>query len=186
MLQIHVQCAWTGHIAADIGGPSLWPKSSQELPPRRNMKAARSVNHMGLPGGGGLWVCMRRPQQLYCLAAWDECTCAGAALLTTFLSELRVLASLLLCVCALDSSFRSRKRVLATWGGSALQRRGPSHWGVSLLGFSGPAAPCALLTARYGKLRTRARKIYPLRMSRERHTAPSFSPLRGEFDYATC
>ena len=27
-------------------------------------------------------------------AAWDECTCAGAALLATFLSELRVLASL--------------------------------------------------------------------------------------------
>ena len=27
-------------------------------------------------------------------AAWDECTCAGAALLATFLVELRVLASL--------------------------------------------------------------------------------------------
>ena len=27
-------------------------------------------------------------------AAWGECTCAGAALLATFLSELRVLASL--------------------------------------------------------------------------------------------
>ena len=33
--------------------------------PRGGMKAARSVNHRGLPGGGGLWVCMRRPQQLY-------------------------------------------------------------------------------------------------------------------------
>ena len=30
--------------------------------PRGNMKAARSVNHRGLPGGGGLWLCMRRPQ----------------------------------------------------------------------------------------------------------------------------
>ena len=28
-------------------------------------------------------------------AAWDECTCAGAALLATFLSELRVFAWLL-------------------------------------------------------------------------------------------
>jgi hypothetical protein len=33
--------------------------------PRGNMKAARSVNHRGLPGGSGLGVCMRRPQQLY-------------------------------------------------------------------------------------------------------------------------
>jgi hypothetical protein len=33
--------------------------------PRGNVKAARSVNHRGLPGGGGLWVCMRRPRQLY-------------------------------------------------------------------------------------------------------------------------
>jgi hypothetical protein len=32
---------------------------------RGNMKAARCVNHRGLPGGGGLWVCMRRPQHLY-------------------------------------------------------------------------------------------------------------------------
>ena len=89
-------------------------------------------------------------------AAWDECTCAGAALLETFLSELRVLAALLLCVCAFDSPLRSRKPAFATWGGSALQRRGPSPGGLSLLGFSGPAAPCALLTTRYGKLRTRA------------------------------
>ena len=32
---------------------------------RGNMNAARSVNRRGLPGGGGLWVCMRRPEQLY-------------------------------------------------------------------------------------------------------------------------
>ena len=38
---------------------------SQALLPLGNVKAARSVNHRGLPGGGGLWVCMRRPQQLY-------------------------------------------------------------------------------------------------------------------------
>jgi hypothetical protein len=41
-------------------------------------------------------------------AAWDKCTCAGAALLATFLSELRVLASLLLCVCALDCPIRTQ------------------------------------------------------------------------------
>ena len=28
------------------------------------MAAARSVNHRGLSGGGGLWICMRRLQQL--------------------------------------------------------------------------------------------------------------------------
>jgi hypothetical protein len=32
---------------------------------RVNMKAARSLNHRGLHGEGGLWLCMRRPQQLY-------------------------------------------------------------------------------------------------------------------------
>ena len=80
----------------------------------------------------------------------------GRCAVSNYLSELRVLASLLLCVCAFESPFRSRKPAFATWGGSALQRRGPSPGGVPLLGFSGPAAPCALLTARYGKLRTRA------------------------------
>jgi hypothetical protein len=39
--------------------------SSQELLPRGNMKAACSVNDRDLPGGGGLWLCMRRPQQIY-------------------------------------------------------------------------------------------------------------------------
>ena len=39
-------------------------------------------------------------------AAWDECTCAGEALLATLFSELRALASLLLCVCAFESPFR--------------------------------------------------------------------------------
>ena len=38
---------------------------------------------------------------------------AGAALLAAFLYELRVLASLLLCVCALDSPFRSRVQIRA-------------------------------------------------------------------------
>ena len=48
-------------------------------------------------------------------AAWDKCTCAGAPLLATFLSELRVLA---VCACALSSVFSvlrsplSRNRVL--------------------------------------------------------------------------
>ena len=58
-------------------------------------------------------------------AAWDGCTCAGATQLTIFLSELRVLASLLLRVCALGSPLRSRKPAFTTGGGSALQRRGP-------------------------------------------------------------
>jgi hypothetical protein len=30
-----------------------------------HLKAARKVNHRGLPGGGGLWVCKRWLQQLY-------------------------------------------------------------------------------------------------------------------------
>ena len=53
--------------------------------PRGNMKAARSVNHRGLPGGGGLWACIRRTQKLL-WAAWGGCTCVGAALLATFCS----------------------------------------------------------------------------------------------------
>ena len=109
------------------------------------MKAARSVNHRGLPGGGGLWVCMRQPQQLYGPRGMG----VRARVLRCeqlFLSELRVLASLLLCVCALDSPFRSRRKAaFTTWGGPALQRRGPSPGRVSFLGFSGTAAPCALL-----------------------------------------
>ena len=52
------------------------------------------------------------PEALW--AAWDVYTCAGAALLATFLSELRVLASLLMCACALDSPFRSRTTNSAT------------------------------------------------------------------------
>ena len=30
-------------------------KVKSRVTPRGNMKAARSVNHRGLPGGGGLW-----------------------------------------------------------------------------------------------------------------------------------
>jgi hypothetical protein len=119
------------------------------------MKAAHSVNHRDLPGGGGLWY-MHAATPAALWAARDECTCAGAALLATFFSAFRVLASLLLCICAFDSPFRSRKPAFTTWGGPALQRRGPSPGGLILLGFSGPAAPCALLTTRHGKLRTRA------------------------------
>ena len=69
-------------------------------------------------------------------AALDEFTRVGAALLATFLSELRVLVSLLLCVRALDSPFRSREPAFKTWKGSALQRRGPIPRGVSLQIFS--------------------------------------------------
>ena len=111
------------------------------------------------PQGPARWgrvVAMHAAAPAASWAAWDECTCAGSALLSTFLSEMRVLASLLLCFFALDGPFRSRKPAFTTGGGPALQRRGPSPEGVSLQGFSGPAAPCALLTARYGKLRTRA------------------------------
>jgi hypothetical protein len=79
-------------------------------------------------------------------AAWGDCTCAGAALLDTFFSELKILASLLLCACAFDSPIRPRKPAFTTREGSALQHRGPSPGGVSLLGFSGPAAPRAILT----------------------------------------
>ena len=43
----------------------VYSQVKSRVTPRGNMKAARSVNHRGLPGGGGLWVCMRRPQQLY-------------------------------------------------------------------------------------------------------------------------
>ena len=64
--------------------------------PRGNMKAARSVNHRGLPGGGGLWVCMRRPQQLYGPRGMGVRVRALRCQRLS-LSELRVLASLL-CV----------------------------------------------------------------------------------------
>ena len=96
-------------------------KSSQVksiVTPRGNMKAARSVNHRDLPGGGGLWSSQVKiyspgvhragrhmPQGLpaerakawvqavlqQLEAVWDERTCAGAALSATFsLSSLRV------------------------------------------------------------------------------------------------
>ena len=50
---------------------------------RGNIKAARSVNHRGLPGGGRLWLCMRRPQQLYGPRGMSvlQTTCVGAAFL---------------------------------------------------------------------------------------------------------
>ena len=109
--------------------------------PLGNIKAAHSVNNRGLPGGGGSWVCIWRPQQLYGPRGMSV-RARALRCKQLFRSELRVLASLLLCACALDSPFRSRKPAFTTWRGSALQRRGPSPGGVSLLGFSGPAAPC--------------------------------------------
>jgi hypothetical protein len=45
--------------------PYMSSQVKSRVTPRENVKAARSVNHRSLPGGGGLWVCMRRPQQLY-------------------------------------------------------------------------------------------------------------------------
>jgi hypothetical protein len=60
------------------------------------------------------------------LAARGECTCAGATLLATFLSELRVLAPLVLCVRALDRPFRSRRPDFKTRRGPALLRVEPS------------------------------------------------------------
>jgi hypothetical protein len=117
------------------------------------MKAARSVNHRGLPGGGGLWSCMRRPQQLYGPRGMSV---RARALRCKQLFSLN--CGFLPRSCCAIAHWTARsvlgKSAFATWGGSALQRRGPSPGG--LLGFSGPAAPCALLTTRYGKLRTRA------------------------------
>ena len=49
----------------EYGFSNMKVKSSQELLPGGKMKAARSVNHRGLPDGVGLWVCIRRPQQLH-------------------------------------------------------------------------------------------------------------------------
>jgi hypothetical protein len=56
--------SWTG-LDYLSSSRALTSQVKSGVTPRGNKKAARSVNHRGLPGGGGLWVCMRRPQQLY-------------------------------------------------------------------------------------------------------------------------
>jgi hypothetical protein len=53
---------WSGHQPTRILLASSQVKS--RVTPRGNMKAARSVNHRGLLGGGRLRVCMRRPSTI--------------------------------------------------------------------------------------------------------------------------
>ena len=125
-------------------------QAKSRVTPRGNMKAARSANHRDLSVGGGLWACMA-PAAVW--AVWDEYTCAGAALLATFLSMFQVLASLLCVRSRIRQPIPLSGAGFFDLGGSALQRRGP---GPALLSFSGPAAPCALFRARFGKLRAGA------------------------------
>ena len=57
--------------------------SSQELLPRGNMKAARSVKPQG-PARWGRVVGMHAAAPSALWATWDKYTCAGAALFATF------------------------------------------------------------------------------------------------------
>ena len=50
------------HVTGDV---PLFGQVKSRVNPRGSMKAARSVKHRGLPGRGGLCVCIRRSQQLY-------------------------------------------------------------------------------------------------------------------------
>ena len=99
-------------------GPSGQTKS--RVTPRGDMKAARSVNHRGdrgLPGGGGLWLCMRRLGSIMVRVSWVSR--AGATQLAIFPPELRVLASLL-CVRVRTRHLSSQKPAFSTWGSSVI------------------------------------------------------------------
>jgi hypothetical protein len=111
-------CRFDGALRTPDGHNSEEAKSIQELVPRGLPDGGRVVG-MHLAALEGLW------------AAWDECTCAGAALLATFLSKLRVIQNATLNkptsdlqsyhkyrltpvdykapFCALGSPFRSQK-----------------------------------------------------------------------------
>ena len=110
--------------------------------PRGNMKAARSVNHRGLPGGGGLRVCMRRPQQL--------CRPRGMIVRARELRAALLLSSDLF---SLNCGILPRSRQpfpfsafcfpdLGRLGSPAPRVKAQ---GVSPLSFYGPAAPCEII-----------------------------------------
>ena len=99
------------------------------------MKAARSVNHRGLPGGGGLRVCMRRLQKLYGPRG-KSVRARALRSLWLLLSESRVLA--LLAQSSVLSVLRSPLSRLGGLGISA--PRAKSRWGVPPVLL--PAAPC--------------------------------------------
>ena len=87
----------------------------------------RSVNHRGLPCGDGLWVCMRRPELMGRVGwVYIRRRCAVGDLLSLNCGFLPRSCG---CACALVNLVRSQTPASSTWGGPALQRRGPSPGG---------------------------------------------------------
>ena len=67
---VHLRISFFSHLGSSAviqsGSSRFFFKSSQSrIIPRGNMKVAHSANHRGLPRRGGLWLCIRRPRQLY-------------------------------------------------------------------------------------------------------------------------